>query len=388
MSTTCLHTWLSERVTACPWTSYLVFSVGAFTVARFLLKTSSVLAQTFVLHGKNLETFGATKGSWAVVTGASDGIGKAFALQLAAAGFNVLLVARNEVALTAVAAEIGMSVLICVVVAHDSIPGSKTAGKVEARIQLTDFAKNDPATLNALKSAVSGLDVGVLGKYSPFPSAYSLNQRVITTVNNVGKAYTLPTYFAETTEQEIEDIVTINIKGTLRVTHAVLPRMIQQKRGLILNVGSFAGEISSPMLSTYSSTKTFLSTFTSALAEEMRPHNIMVQYLNTFMVATKMIRPHGSSMLAPTPTAYVHSVLSKIGLSCGAAFSDRPDTLTPYWSHALLDYLFHVFECKTLCVSSFHKMAKEHRRSLQKLDQEAKQQWGSESGDMLFVRKV
>ncbi|KAG6371822.1 hypothetical protein JVT61DRAFT_9184 [Boletus reticuloceps] len=353
MSTTCLHTWLSERVTACPWTSYLVFSVGAFTVARFLLKTSSALAQTFVLHGKNLEKFGATKGSWAVVTGASDGIGKAFALQLAAAGFNILLVARNEVALTAVAAEIG----------------SKTAGKVEARIQLTDFAKNDPATLNALKSAVSGLDVGVL-------------------VNNVGKAYTLPTYFAETTEQEIEDIVTINIKGTLRVTHAVLPRMIQQKRGLILNVGSFAGEISSPMLSTYSSTKTFLSTFTSALAEEMRPHNIMVQYLNTFMVATKMIRPHGSSMLAPTPTAYVHSVLSKIGLSCGAAFSDRPDTLTPYWSHALLDYLFHVFECKTLCVSSFHKMAKEHRRSLQKLDQEAKQQWGSESGDMLFVRKV
>ena len=41
---------------------------------------------------------------------------------------------------------------------------SKTAGKVETRIQLIDFAKNDPATLDALKAVVGGLDVGVLGE--------------------------------------------------------------------------------------------------------------------------------------------------------------------------------------------------------------------------------
>jgi len=55
-------------------------------------------------------------------------------------------------------------------------------------------------------------------------------------VNNVGKSHTMPTYFAETTEQENEDIVTINVDGTVRVTHAVLPGMIQRSAIPILCV--------------------------------------------------------------------------------------------------------------------------------------------------------
>jgi len=305
-----------------------------------LLKTSLVLAQTFVLPGKNLKKFGATKGAWAVVTGASDGIGKEFALQLAATGFNILLVARNEGTLTSVAAEIA----------------SKTAGKVETRIQLVDFAKNDPSALNALQSVLSGLDVGIL-------------------VNNVGKSHTMPSYFVETAEQEIEDIVTINVQGTLRVTHAVLPGMIARKRGLILNVGSFAGQVASPMLSTYSGTKAFITTFTSALAEEVRAHNIMVQNLNTYFVATKMSKIKKSSMLVPTAATYVRSALSKVGLPCGAALTDRPGTTTPFWSHALVDYIIHLIGWKSLFISRSHKIMKDNRRrALRKLEREAKQQ--------------
>lgn len=54
-----------------------------------------------------LKRYGAKKGAWAIVTGASDGIGKEFAFQLAKAGFNVFLVARNLELLDAAAAEIG-----------------------------------------------------------------------------------------------------------------------------------------------------------------------------------------------------------------------------------------------------------------------------------------
>ena len=57
-----------------------------------------------------------------------------------------------------------------------------------------------------------------------------------------------------------------------------------RKCGLILNIGSFAGSIPSPMLATYSGTKAFLATFTSALAEEVKKDNIIVEHVNTYFV--------------------------------------------------------------------------------------------------------
>jgi 17beta-estradiol 17-dehydrogenase / very-long-chain 3-oxoacyl-CoA reductase len=59
---------------------------------------------------------------------------------------------------------------------------------------------------------------------------------------------------------------------------------LSRKRGLILNIGSFAGAIPSPMLATYSGTKAFLATFTSALAEEVKSQNIVVEHINTYFV--------------------------------------------------------------------------------------------------------
>jgi short-subunit dehydrogenase len=60
--------------------------------------------------------------------------------------------------------------------------------------------------------------------------------------------------------------------------------MSRSKRGLILNVGSFSGAVPSPMLATYSGTKAFLATFSAALGEEVRQHNIVVEHINTYFV--------------------------------------------------------------------------------------------------------
>ncbi|KAJ7716310.1 hypothetical protein B0H16DRAFT_1728093 [Mycena metata] len=57
--------------------------------------------------------------------------------------------------------------------------------------------------------------------------------------------------------------------------------MIRRKRGLVRKIGSFASAISSPMVATYSGTTAILPTFTSAIAEEVRAHNIVVEHLNT-----------------------------------------------------------------------------------------------------------
>src|SRR5882762_5917924 len=114
----------------------------------------------------------------------------------------------------------------------------------------------------------------------------------------------MPTNFVDTSQKDIDDILTINIHATLRMTSMVLPKMIQRyaftgrnemgyilgltnwrrKRGLIINMGSFAGAVPSPMLATYSASKAFLSTYTSALAEEVKAHNIVVQHVNAFYV--------------------------------------------------------------------------------------------------------
>ncbi|KAJ3569603.1 hypothetical protein NP233_g4951 [Leucocoprinus birnbaumii] len=236
-----------ELIHSKPYVSYTLLALGTLSVIRVLYQTLVVLLQTFVLPGKSLSKFGSKKGAWAVVTGSTDGIGKEFALQLGKAGYNVLLVARNVELLKATAEEI------------------ESKYKVKAQTHVVDFAKADAKKYAELTSVLQQYDVGVL-------------------VNNVGKSHAMPAYLVDTPQDEMTDIVTINVNATLQVTYAVLPGMVQRKRGLILNIGSFAGAIPSPMLATYSGTKAFLATFTSALAEEVRKDNIVVEHLNTYFV--------------------------------------------------------------------------------------------------------
>ncbi|KAF5386193.1 hypothetical protein D9615_002289 [Tricholomella constricta] len=322
-----------------PFMSTFLLVLGALSVARIVYQTLSVLLQIFVLPGKNVKQFGANRGAWAVVTGASDGIGKEFAFQLAKAGFNVLLVARNKVLLQATASDIAKK-----------YPG------VSTETHSIDFAKGDEAAYQGLAMVLNDRDIGVL-------------------VNNVGKSHAMPAYLVDTPKEEMIDIVAINVNATLRVTYAVLPGMVERKRGLILNIGSFAGGLPSPMLATYSGTKAFLATFTSALAEEVKSHNIIVEHVNTYFVVSKLSKIRKSSALIPQPGPYVRSVLSKIGLACGAGYSGRPGTSTPYWSHALLDYAMTLIGLPSVFISYTHGLHKSIRkRALKKQEREAKRQ--------------
>ncbi|KAJ7018056.1 hypothetical protein C8F04DRAFT_1214763 [Mycena alexandri] len=302
------------------------FALGALTASRFAITFISVFLQTFILPGTSLKTFGAKKDAWAVVTGASDGIGKEFALQLAGSGFNVLLVARTTSLLDAASEEI-----------KAKYPGIRTA------VHTIDFATADERAYEALTAEVDALDIGVL-------------------VNNVGKSHAYPAYLIDTPVAEMEDIVKINVGATLRVTYAILPGMIRRNRGLVLNIGSFAGAIPSPMLATYSGTKAFLATFTSALAEEVRAHNIVVEHINTYFVVSKLSKIRRASALVPQPKAYVRAVLGKIGLACGAANGGRPGTSTPFWSHSLMEYVLNALGLPGLYIWYTHQLHKDIRR--------------------------
>lgn len=292
-----------------------------------------------------MKKYGAGKGAWAVVTGASEGIGREYALQLAKNGFNILVAARNKAALDA-----------RVVMFSESVEaGGK---KVKARALVMDFAKlHDVSQWHAFQNEIEGLDVGVL-------------------VNNVGRSHSFPTDFTDAPELEVESILAININSLIKVTRIVLPGMVQRKRGLILSSGSFAGiSIVSPMLAPYAATKAFLSTFDASLAEEVKGKGIDVETVNTHFVVSNMSKIRKPSMLVPTPKAYVRAVLSKIGMPCGAFATGRPYVSTPYWSHALLDWFLQSFGWIPLVTHVVHNMHRDIRkRALRKLEREAKKQ--------------
>lgn len=292
--------------------------VGFASVTSQLLAFLSVLAQTFILSGTKLSKFGSKRGAYAVVTGATDGIGREFAVQLAKAGFGVVLVSRSQAKLDALAEEISSKF------------------NVPTKVHAMDFSEKELSDkYKALSQKIEGIDVGVL-------------------VNNVGRSHEMPVYFADGPEDEMNSIVNINVYGTLNITRLVLPKMIEKKNGLILNIGSFAGQVPSPMLATYSGSKAFLATWSQALAEEYKKKGIVVQLVNTFFVVSNMSKIRRASITTPTPKAFVKSALSHIGHSCGAIA--RPFTVTPYWSHSIADFFIGALNMPMLFITYSHNL--------------------------------
>jgi 17beta-estradiol 17-dehydrogenase / very-long-chain 3-oxoacyl-CoA reductase len=62
-----------------------------------------------------------------------------------------------------------------------------------------------------------------------------------------------------------------------------------RKRGLVLNMGTMAGAIGSPMLATYSASKAFIATFSTAIGEEVKEHGIVVEHVNTYFVVSPLV---------------------------------------------------------------------------------------------------
>ncbi|EME79414.1 uncharacterized protein MYCFIDRAFT_50782 [Pseudocercospora fijiensis CIRAD86] len=287
---------------AAPSTHVFAF-IGLLFISVKIFSFWRLIASLFILPGISLSKFG-KKGAWAVVTGASDGIGKEYALQLAAKGFNILLVSRTQSKLETLASEIQQK--------HN----------VQTKIYAMDFAANRDEDFSNLKKLVGDLDISIL-------------------INNVGQSHSIPVPFSETPEKEMKDIITINCFGTLRVTQLITPGMIQRKRGLILTMASFGGIMPTPLLATYSGSKAFLQQWSTALSGELAPYNIQVQLVQSYLVTSAMSKIKRSSALIPTPKQFVRAALSRIGRSGGA--QGIAATSTPYWSHGIMHWAIASF---------------------------------------------
>ncbi|MBV6508909.1 MAG: 3-oxoacyl-[acyl-carrier-protein] reductase FabG [Acidimicrobiales bacterium] len=173
----------------------------------------------------------------ALVTGASRGIGEAFARELAQRRSNLVVVARDAERLKHLAAELEAAHAVSVEVLAADLVEPDDRGAVEAR--LSDSRR--PVDL-----LVNNAGFGTTGAFDKLP-----------------------------VEREDEEIQ-LNVTALVRLTHAVLPQMIERGSGTVLNVSSVAGIVASPGSATYCATKSFVNTFTDSLHEELRGSGVTV----------------------------------------------------------------------------------------------------------------
>ncbi|MFP4378087.1 MAG: SDR family NAD(P)-dependent oxidoreductase [Spirochaetales bacterium] len=235
--------------------------------------------------------FLAKYGPWAVVLGASRGLGKAYARELAVRGLNVVLVARSKQPLEEVAADLEDRGAEALVIAKDL---------------------SAPDAIEELSKDTSHIEVGLV-------------------VINAALAPTGPLLDDERTKLELA--VTLNCAASLRAVHCFGNRLAQHRRGGIVIMSSLAGMQGSPKIATYAATKAFLLVLGESMWGELREQGVDVLVCAPGAVATpgflaggtegaKKLGPivmapekvvSGALRRLPRGGTYVPGVLNKLG---------------------------------------------------------------------------
>lgn len=199
-------------------TIVIVTALGFISIFKSSINFLRWVWILFLRPPKNLKEYG----SWAMITGATDGIGKAMAFELASKGLNLVLVGRNTSKLEATSREI-----------------RERVGEVEVKSVVVDLAKcSGKELVDIIDKEIKGLDVGVL-------------------VNNAGLAYPYPRFFHDVDLELMDSIFKVNMEAATWMVQSVLPGMLKKKKGAIVNIGSGSTVIvpSYPLYTFYAATK-------------------------------------------------------------------------------------------------------------------------------------
>lgn len=227
-------------------------------------------------------------GPWAVVTGASDGIGRELARCLAEARINVLIVARRHAALAALATEL------------------RAAADVEVRVLAADLSRSDG--IQAVLAGTRDLDVGVLVAAAGFGTSGA---------------------FAELPVAEELAMIDVNCRAVVELSHAFAERFVARGRGGIVLMSSLLAFQGVPRAATYAATKAFVQTFAEGLRRELAPRGVDVIASAPGPIHSGFAaRAHMTMAFAQTPTAVAAATLRALG---------RRTTVRPGWLSKLLE---------------------------------------------------
>jgi len=222
-----------------------------------------------------------------LITGASSGIGEAFARRLAARGHNLLLVARSQDKLMALCNELGRS-----------------NHQTQAQFAALDLAAPDAAA-------------------HLFDEARNRDMQIDFLINNAG--FGSMGEFAELDLRRELAIIDLNVRALVDLTHRFIQPMRERRRGNIINVASTAGFQAVPFMATYAATKAFVLSFSEALWEENRASGVHVMALcpgvtdTNFFKASRMDRP--PARVSQTPEQVVDTALRALRRGKSAVIS-------------------------------------------------------------------
>jgi NAD(P)-dependent dehydrogenase (short-subunit alcohol dehydrogenase family) len=204
----------------------------------------------------------------ALVTGASGGIGSATARAFADAGVHVVLADVDDEGMRAVAADVA----------------SRGVRVLPVHTDVTDRAQID-ALLARVMEEFGRIDI-------------------VANVAGIGSSPSL----CDSTDEEIERVVSVNLLGTARLIHAVLPLMKAQRRGWIVNVGSIAGDVG--VMGMYTASKFGVRGLTDTVRREVKADNIAVTLVQPGFVRTTMNAAMGDRL--PSPDVVAHAIVRAV----------------------------------------------------------------------------
>jgi short-subunit dehydrogenase len=238
----------------------------------------------------------ANRTSWerALVTGASGGIGEAFARRLAAEGTHLVLVARSVDKLDALAAELGRDQHLSIEVIGADLGDADDLAKVEKRVA-------------------------------------SVDQSVDLLINNAG--YGFNGVFGEIPVDDEDAEIRVNVIALMRLCHAAATRMPASGGGGILNVSSIAAFQPAPESANYSATKAYVTSFSQSLHDELKSKGVTVTVLHPGLTRTEFQQRGGYSIGLPDMFWQSADVVAAAGLEAlrgGAAVE------VPGWHNKIL----------------------------------------------------
>jgi short-subunit dehydrogenase len=212
-------------------------------------------------------------GPWALVTGASDGIGRATAALAAADGLNVVLAARSEAKLRSLATELA------------------AAHGVETRIVAVDLSR--PTGAATLLDAVDGLDIGLAVLAAGFGTNGPL---------------------ADSTRVDELEMIAVNVTAVAELAQAFAHRLVERGRGGVVLFGSILGWQGVPGQANYAATKAYVQSLAEGLHGELKPHGVDVLSVAPGPVHTGFAARAGMTMSsATTPDVVAAATWSALG---------------------------------------------------------------------------